>query len=198
MKIKSIVLSIFLIHLFIMQKSSAWAQGFMPVANVSKISGSAFVNKEKIKVGAEIAEGMDVSIPKKGDYIEVKFQNGHIVRLVGAHVLVTTLNPKNTFFELLKGKIFSVIKPLTPNETFDVKTKRASFGVRGTQFFIEEDKSQTYLCVCEGVVSAKSGSGQIEVHKDEDVTIAPKRELKATLAAKSMIGMAKAVFKDMK
>lgn len=172
-------------------------EGFMAVANVSKISGTAFINKEKIKVGAEIAEGMEVSIPKKGDYIEVKFQNGHLVRFVGAKVKVEKLNPKNTLFSLLKGKIFSAIKPLTQNETYEIKTKQASFGVRGTQFMIEEDKKQSYLCVCEGVVNAKTAKGSVDVKKDEDVTIAPKRELKATLAAQSMVDMTKAVFKDM-
>lgn len=195
MKFKSVLLS-FLFSLSLMTTVFA-ADGFMAVANVSKIHGTAFINKEKIKEGAEIAEGMEVSIPKKGDYIEVKFQNGHLVRFVGAKVKVSKLNPKNTLFELIKGKIFSAIKPLTQNETYQIKTKRASFAVRGTQFMVEEDKKQTYLCVCEGVVNAKAGKGSVDVKKDEDVTIAPKRELKATLAAQSMIDMAKSVFKDM-
>lgn len=178
--------------------TSAFAQGgFMAVANVSKISGTAFINKEEIKVGAEIAEGMELSMPKKGDYVEVKFQNGHLVRFVGAKVKVTALNPKNTLFTLLKGKIFSAIKPLTQNETFQVKTRQASFGVRGTQFMIEENSKQTYLCVCEGVVNAKTSKANVDVNKDEDVLIAPKRKLKATLATKSMIDMTKATFKEM-
>ncbi|RPJ75434.1 MAG: hypothetical protein EHM20_08935, partial [Alphaproteobacteria bacterium] len=97
--------------------SSAFASGFMEVANVTKIHGKAFIDKEEIKVGAEIAEGMLISIPKHTDFVEVKFQNGHLVRLTGAKVKVQTLNPKNTLFNLIKGKIFSAIKPLTQNET---------------------------------------------------------------------------------
>jgi hypothetical protein len=178
--------------------TSAFASGFMPVANVTKIHGKALINKEVIKVGAEIAEGMELNIPKKGDYVDVLFQNGHIVRFSGANVKVETLNPKNTLFNLLKGKIFSVIKPLTQDETFHVKTKRVSFAVRGTQFMIEETKKQSYLCVCEGVVAAKSAKGEVDVKKDEDLSLAnAKDELKATLAAKSMVGMTKKVFEDM-
>lgn len=178
--------------------SSVFASGFMQVANVTKIQGKAFIDKEQIKVGAEIAEGMELTIPKSADYVEVKFQNGHLVRFTGAKVKVETLNPKNTLFNLIKGKIFSAIKPLTQDETFHVKTKRAAFAVRGTKFMIEETKKQSYLCVCEGVVATKSAKGEVEVKKDEDLSLAnAKSELKATFAAKSMIKMTNAVFTEM-
>jgi hypothetical protein len=190
----------FITALFLCLRTPLFAQspgGFMAVANVSKIHGAAFINKEQIKVGAEIAEGMILTIPKASDFVEVKFQNGHLVRFVGAKVKVAQLNPKNTLLELIKGKIFSAIKPLTPNETYNIKTSRASFGVRGTQFMIEEAKKQTYLCVCEGVVNTKTAIDSIDVKKDEDVTLAAKRELKASLATEAMITMTKSVFKDM-
>ena len=178
--------------------SSSFAAGFMQVANVTKIHGSAFINKEKIKEGAEVAEGMEINIPKKGDFIEIKFQNGHQVRFMEAKVLVEKLNPKNTLFNLLKGKIYSAIKPLTQDETFQVSTKRVAFGVRGTKFLIEESKKQTYLCVCDGVVSAKSKKGEVNVQKDEDLALAkPAGELKATLATKNMMKMTNQVFSEM-
>lgn len=195
MKFKTFLAAVLLSLTFL---SSAFASGFMQVANVTKIQGKAFIDKEQIKVGAEIAEGMELSIPKSADYVEVKFQNGHLVRFSGAKVKVETLNPKNTLFHLIKGKIFSVIKPLTQDETFHVKTKRAAFAVRGTKFMIEETKKQSYLCVCEGVVATKSAKGEVEVKKDEDLSLAnAKSELKATYAAKSMIKMANAVFSEM-
>lgn len=195
MKFKTLLAAILLSLTFL---SSAFAAGFMQVANVTKIQGKAFIDKEQIKVGAEIAEGMELSIPKTADYVEVKFQNGHLVRFTGAKVKVETLNPKNTLFHLVKGKIFSAIKPLTQDETFHVKTKRAAFAVRGTKFMIEETKKQSYLCVCEGVVATKSAKGEVEVKKDEDLSLAnAKSELKATYAAKSMLKMANAVFSEM-
>jgi hypothetical protein len=178
--------------------SSVFAEGFMQVANVSKVNGTAYFNKEKIAVGAEVTEGMEINIPKKGDYVEVKFQNGHLVRLTGAKVKVETLNPKNTLFNLLKGKIYSAIKPLTKDETFQVKTKRVSFGVRGTKFMVEESKKNSYLCVCEGIVAAKSNAGEVDVNKDEDLTIRSLKEApKASLATKNMMNMTNQVFMDM-
>lgn len=195
MKFKTFLAAVLLSLTFL---SSAFASGFMQVANVTKIQGKAFIDKEQIKVGAEIAEGMELSIPKSADYVEVKFQNGHLVRFTGAKVKVETLNPKNTLFHLIKGKIFSAIKPLTQDETFHVKTKRVAFAVRGTKFMIEESKKSSYLCVCEGVVSAKSAKGEVDVKKDEDLTLASaKGELKATAATKNMVDMTNAVFTDM-
>lgn len=195
MKFKLSVVTLFLsLSLF----SNAFAAGFMQVANVSKIHGTAFINKQKIKEGAEIAEGMEVKIPKKGDYIEIKFQNGHIVRFMGATVKVETLNPKNTLFNLVKGKIFSAIKTLTQGETFDIKTKQASFAVRGTRFFIDESKKNSYLCVCDGVVATKSDKGEVEVKKDEDLTVSSSSgDLKAVAASKRMIEIGNKVFKEM-
>lgn len=192
MKIKTILISA-----FVMLSVSAHA-GFMAVANVSKIHGKAFINKEAIKEGAEIADHMIISIPKPKDYIEVKFQNGHIVRFTGATVKVEDLTPKATLFNLIRGKVFAAIKPLTQGETFQVKTVRASFGVRGTHFMVEETKKQSYLCVCEGVVAAKSKKGEVDVKKDEDFKLAKATdELKSTVAAQSMIESTNATFKEM-
>lgn len=197
MKIK-----MFFSALFLGLSLAAHAQGgFMAVANISKIHGTALVKtakyEEKFKEGAEITEGMKISIPKKGDFIDVKFQNGHVVRFVGASAFVKVLNPKNYSFELMKGKMYSAIKPLTQNETFSVKTKRATYTVSGTRFLIEEDKKSSYLYVSEGAVTVKTDKGQLEVKKDEDVMLAPKRDLKSSLAAKSMGETTTAVFKDM-
>lgn len=191
-----------LISLCFVFSNQVFANGFMEVAKVSKIHGHAFVkasgHQEELKEGAEIAEGMEVTMLKKGDFIEVKFQNGHLVRLVGAKVKVATLNPKNTLFELIKGKIFSAIKPLTENETFVVKTKNVSFAVRGTRYFIDESKKSSYLCVCDGVVAAKFPTSEIDVKKDEDLTVSSKKgELKATPASKAMIDMGNKVFGEM-
>jgi len=195
MKFKILLVSMVLLFSLM---NSAFANGFMAVANVSKIHGSVFINKEKIKVGAEIASGMELRIPKKGDFVDVKFQNGHIVRFVGAIVKIEDITPKSTLFNLIKGKIFSAIRPLTVGETFLVKTKNASFGVRGTKFYIDESKKNSYLCVCEGIVATKTAKGEVEVKKDEDLTLtSAKADLLVNPATQNMIDMGNTIFKDM-
>ena len=177
------------------------ASGFMAVANIVKINGSATVKKanhiEKVKVGDEVVEGMNLSLAKSGDFVEVKFQNGHVLRFTGAEVKIEKLDPKNTLIDLIKGRIFSMIFPLTPNEKFAIKTKQASFAVRGTRFFIEESKTSSYLCVCEGVVSVKNDQGKVEVKKDEDLMVAPKKKLQVNPSSQVMTDMSNNVFREM-
>ena len=93
--------------------------------------------------------------------------------------------------------MYSVIKALTKDETFKVKTKEAAFAVRGTKFYIEAAKKQAYLCVCDGTVSTTAGKKEVDVNKDEDLTYTGKGELKATLASKMMINSSNDIFKDM-
>ncbi len=177
--------------------SSVFAEGFAPVANIIKIKGEAFINKEKIVEGAEVATGMEISLPKKGSYIDIKFQNGHIVRFAEAVVKVESITPKETFFNLVKGKIFSVVKGLTEGEKFQVKTRYASFAVRGTKFFIVEKAKESYLCVCEGVVTAEKKNSIVEVRKDQDLYANQKGKLKALQASEQMITMSNQVFDEM-
>lgn len=189
----------FLLFIFLCTSiNSSFAQGFMAVAKVSNLSGSAFGNREALKVGTEITEGMEIYLPKKADYVDIKFQNGHLFRLVNAQVKVLKLNPKNASFEILKGKMYSHIKPLTQNETFDFKTKLAAFSASPSQFFIDEDKKQTYLYVNEGAVTAKVGKNSVKAFKDEDVLIAPGRDLKASLATKAMSSQTKEIINQLK
>ena len=102
------------------------AAGFLPIANIVLIKGTAFIDREEVKVGAEIAKGMEIKIPKKGDYIVVKFQNGHKVRFTEATVKIEELTEKISLISLLKGQVHTLVKTLTPDETFTVKTKYAS------------------------------------------------------------------------
>lgn len=190
----------FIAVLFLVFNLSAQA-GFIAVANISAIHGKAISiiakNKEALKVGDEVSEGMIIKLAKKGDYIDIKFQNGHKIRMMGSEVKVERLDPKNTLFNLIKGKIFSAVHALTPNEKFEIKTKRASFAVRGTRFFIEESKKGSYLCVCEGVVNAKNAKGEVDVKKDEDIMVVAKQDLKVTPSTKNMIDMSNSVYKEM-
>ena len=191
-------LSLFFLMIFIVSIETSFAQGFMAVANVSNLNGSALGNREALKVGTEITEGMEINIPKKAEFLDIKFQNGHMFRLIGAQVKVIKLNPKNAVFEILKGKMYSSIKPLSQNETFDFKTRLVSFSANASQFLIEEDKKQTYLYVSEGSVLVKAGKNSVKAVKDEDVLIAPGRDLKASLATKAMSAQTKEIINQLK
>lgn len=194
MKIKMILVS----ALTVLTISAHAAQGFMAVANVIKIHGKAMINKEVIKEGAEVADHMTIVIPKANDYIDVKFQNGHIVRLMGAAVKVEDITPKSAVFNVQKGKVFAAVKPMTQNESFTIKTARGSFKMDGSRLSLEETKKDTYMIVAEGKVTAKTKKGEVVVNKDEDLRVSkPTAELKTTLAAQSMLEKSNNTFKEM-
>lgn len=161
MKIKTLLLAtLFTTNLF--------AAGFLPIANVSKVKGKALINKEQIKEGAEIVSGVEISIPKKNDFVEIKFQNGHNVRLTGAEVAVGEFTPKATHFDLAKGKITTTLK-LTPDETFVVKTAHGTFNIHDGKSTLVESKKLAHLEVVDGSVTVKTDKGEKEVKKSEKV-----------------------------
>lgn len=162
MKIKTLLLTtLFATNLF--------ASGFLPIANVSKVKGKALINKEQIKDGAEIVSGVEISIPKKNDFIEIKFQNGHVARLTGAEVVVGEFTPKATHFDLSKGKITTTIKALTPDEVYVIKTAHGTFNVHQGKSTLTESKKLAHLEVVDGSVTVKTDKGEKEVKKGEKV-----------------------------
>lgn len=184
---------------FFVVSFNLFAAGFLPNANIVKIQGTAFINNEEVKEGAEIAKGMLIKIPKKGDYIIVKFQNGHVVKFSEATVKVTELTEKISLFNLVKGQVYSLIKALTPDEKFIVRTRYASFGVRGTKYgiSIDEKNKQAYLCVCEGAVEATKGKLTVLVKKDEDLLVGNKdKKLEVKTASTNMINMTNSAFEE--
>lgn len=160
---------------FLFFSMSGYANGFLPIANVVKVNGKAFIDKEKeaVKVGDEVAKGMTINIPNPKDYIIVKYQNGHLVKMSGAKIVIEELTEKMSLLNLMRGKIFTFIKKLTPDEKFEMKTAHAAFAVRGTKFglSINEKKKNSYLCVCEGSVEVAQGEMKTRVFKKEDIWV---------------------------
>lgn len=198
MKLATLLLSfIFSFQLF--------AAGFLPNANIVKIHGKAFINNEVIAEGAEVATGMEIKIPKIGDYVIIKFQNGHKVRLTAATVKVEELTEKVSIMNLMRGQFHTLVKKLTEGEKFEVKTKYASFGVRGTKFgiTIEEKKDKAYLCVCEGVVEAIKGDGDVgqykaQVKANQDLWVGnDSKKLQPAKSSKMMFNMTNNIIKEM-
>lgn len=72
----------------------------------------------------------------------------------------TGLYKGSSFFQVLKSKLIKKNK-------FIVKTKNASLGVRGTQFFVSYGKKinskDSWMCVNEGLVSVRAKSSKKEV-----------------------------------
>lgn len=161
---------------FLLTVQSAFST-IVPIATLVKFNGVILMNNNPAQVGDEFDNGTMVKISGKDAYVDFKYQNGHVIRAYEGEFKIREITPKKSVIQLLRGKIISIVSKLTPNETFRIKTRHASIGVRGTKFVVQDKGDETYLCVCEGVVEVVRGKNKVKVKKDEDLHISLKGRL---------------------
>ena len=107
---------------------------------------------------------------------------------------------KGNIFQLIKGTVYSYFKSNKQKQNINntIKTKLASFGVRGTKFFIQS-KTKDYLCVCKGEVEVVNNFGAKQTLKaNEDIYITKSiNKLKKLKASQMMIDLGEKIFRDM-
>lgn len=164
--------SLVLCCLFSMTVSAA--SSFLPNASIVSIKGLAFINKEQVEEGAEVAKGMEIKIPKKGDYVIIKFQNGHKLALVSATARVEELTEKSSVINILKGESFASVVTLSQNEQFVLKNKYATYSAQPSHFglFLLARKKKAHLQVHDGLVTVKHKSLSVDVQSNEELWVA--------------------------
>ena len=143
------------------------------------LNGSALKDRPNIKVG-------DLIETKENSLILIKFETGSTLKInANSKVEVQKIEKKTkkSLISLLKGSSFFRLDPKVKGK-LNIKTKNASVGVRGTEFFVSYSKNDSvFTCVHKGSiwVSAdqnkmkmkativKEGEG-LSVSKDERVS----------------------------
>lgn len=82
----------------------------------------------------------------KGSIIEVR---------KSSKVKLGSSTRKKSSFELVTGTLWSF---LAKGESYEVVTGNAVAGVRGTIFYVEAHKHDTYICACDGEVELQAGA----------------------------------------
>lgn len=165
------------------------------IAFVERIRGEVILNQKTATVGAKISEGDLIEAKGKKSFFVIRYDNGSRYMLRNGRLKVEKLNQVESEVYLYSGKLISSVKKNTyDKEKFKVKTRKMAMGVRGTKFWISEDPSESYLCVCEGEVSADNGVNKVYVKKNQDTTAKGKQSLKVTSANSQMLDMALADF----
>lgn len=135
----------------------------------------------------------DTVITEDDSRMEIVFDDATIMKLdSNSRLIIKNLKrakTAETVLELIKGKIFGVVKKLTQQEQFTVKTKMAMAAVKGTELIVEagdEDK----VGVFEGSVEVSNidmdGNvlSKVILDKDKEVTVVKK--LKGPARTKAM------------
>ncbi len=155
----------FFIYLFVCP-SLMWAQD----ARLVTMKGEVLLNKSRLtqdQKNSSISAGSVIEAVGKQSFFIIEYKDGSRFMVKDGLITVQKMNPDESLLSLLKGTIFSYVNPKAAHK-FKVKTKRASFGVRGTKFWLQESDKESYLCVCEGVVAVRNNHSLMLVNPGED------------------------------
>lgn len=190
-------LNFFTVLLFLLLSNTSFAFE----AIVTQVRGEVYIDSVKASKGDKLVEGQMIEARDKKSFFVMEYTDGTKIMMKDAKIRVGIVSVDKNEIELSNGTLYAKVKPLNDKKMrkFDklvIKTRTASMGVRGTKFFITEEKDSSYLCVCEGVVEARSLSGKsLLVNKNEDLKIFNiVDELNKTNASKQMIEMGDQVF----
>lgn len=120
------------------------------------INGKAFNSSTILKVGDTLqASG-------KKSFIQIKTDLGSVFLIRNGEMKLEKFNSEESSVNLISGKFFHFFNKKTHKRKFQVKTRHAIMGVRGTKYMISTSAKEDYLCVCSGKVSAKKNDEKKE------------------------------------
>ena len=133
-----------------------------PIGKVVSISGSA---ESSFSGGthASLSEGSPVFAGSKiltheNTTVRILLSD-KIAMQLGPNTEITITHPavRDTRVSLKNGSLMSSVHHLGVRPRFEVRTRTASMGVRGTTFFVSESPAKpTFVCICHGTVAVKT------------------------------------------
>jgi len=156
-------------------RSTQKAPAIKSIGTVSDVSGNAWIirNSKKIpaQAGEPVFDGEDI-ITEDGAQVKLVLTKKEAAFLVKkeSHLNIRKTSPDSWWIDLDHGMLLSYVKP-SPSSSlksrFQVKTRNAVMGVRGTIFFIKaEPNKDVFLCTCSGMVSIDNKAIIIGKHHD--------------------------------
>jgi len=149
-----------------------------PIGHVKFLVGSASVGKRSVELGSAVYSGETLRTSPKS-IVRIALNSGAALHLGPATTLTLEAEKSITRLNLERGSVLSRIRKLGPGQKFELKHQQAAMGVRGTTFFTQTKGKDTYLCVCEGEVSAEWPGGKKTIaakHHDHPTILQPKGE----------------------
>jgi ferric-dicitrate binding protein FerR (iron transport regulator) len=173
-----------------------------PAVTIVHIVGGATVRRMPLHEGDTVKIDDDIVVSDApGSQVDLKLSEGHQIRLkTDTTFRVGSVQNNKRIVTLIKGKAFVHYVKGAGTPTFEIRTKVAVAGVRGTKFVTQiDEKKGTYFCVCEGVVEVskpEGGPSQL-VHKDEDLWSHAGEALKPPVNSPKMTSTTQAEFDSM-
>ena len=118
--------------------------------------GQRFINKSLIETGPGALAVISLT---DGSKIKLNESSKIVVSVTSSKPTKVGIFKGSSFFNVLKSKI-------TKHDKFIVKTRNASLGVRGTEFFVsygKESSGDAWMCVNEGLVTVTPKENRLSV-----------------------------------
>lgn len=182
--------------------------------SIKRGHGEVRINQKEIATNSKFKQG-EFKL-NFGDLIEARGEKSWVelqheqetIRLKNGSMKISSERSKNSpsIFDLALGEAIVSINRLakksnkkSENETLTLKTPNASFGVRGTKFYVQVKPESSYLCVCEGVVLAQNTKGEepILVNAGEDLHAKQGQPFSKQPATSMMMDMSWQILEDM-
>ncbi|HXH75773.1 MAG TPA: FecR family protein [Bacteriovoracaceae bacterium] len=165
-------------------------------ATVVLVKGNVTVDMKQVVLGQVIKEGKEIDAMGPKSVIQLSFSDKS--RILLKHGILKIEKPtagQETFLRLVKGILYA--QKAKGNLNFKLATANATMGVRGTKFFVSETEAESYLCVCEGLVSVSNNLSTAEVGIKEDLRVKPGEKFEKTKANDMMWALALKGFTEM-
>lgn len=128
------------------------------VAIVTELTGSALLKRgnaaQRPLVRGTGVQAGDLLVTQQDAFLSMTLADGsHVVMPSSSAVKVLVINGQLVRFELLSGRLESHVEKQNGRQ-FEIRTKSAELGVRGTHFRVRDEDSVTAVEVIEGNVAA--------------------------------------------
>lgn len=165
---------------------------------MTRLRGDVFINDSKAKIGDLAKSGDILNAKGKNSFVQIKEQDSSVILLKDGKMIIRKNTTKESEISQISGILFHYLNP-QKKKKFIIKTKNATFGIRGTKYFISEYPDKSYLCVCEGEVEGidLSENESYSISKDQDLYIYSNKPAKKAAATNMMSMMGDKTFKEM-
>ena len=156
----------YLIFIFLLSNFSL-AENF----DVIFLKGKLEILRQNKEVPPPVQTGDRVKLSPKG--IVVLKSKTSVLKLTGETIIMPLedVSKNKTIISLIKGEIISKVH----KKPFEVKTRNAVLGVRGTEFYVSSLKDEnTWMCVNEGMVAVTVKNKTVDVKQGLGVSIGDK------------------------
>lgn len=123
--------------------------------HINKYLGNVLINGQKASKSFPLQPGDMIEVTGKSSYIFFSDKLGANFILKPGKLKLKKFTDKKAEVLLLKGRLFYVVNNKKAKRKLLIKTKNAIFQGEGIKYMVESTNLKDYLCVSEGVVTAK-------------------------------------------